>query len=222
MKAEFDIISWNYVSKATAVYFENKYLLALPANSSTTNNRVWVYYPATNGWSVITDWNVGSWIKYKIDGKEELYYADANCGRVIKCFSGYDDLDNYITSTEEGREEDFGQPLVDKIGGEIEVEAVGSGGTYSVTVYASVDGGSYTQLGVINIYSESSPYLPISLPFTLGGDVTVRQKFHLDVLGVFRTIKIKLVNTDLNSGYIKILGHSIITFPEEYRNENSA
>lgn len=221
-KDEFDIISWAYINKATAVYFDNKYLIALPVNSSTTNNRVWVYYPATNGWTTITGWNVGDWVKYKINGKEELYYVDANDSRAYKAFSGYDDNDVLVAYSEEGREEDFGQPMVDKVGGVVEVEATGTGGSYTLTVYASTDSGAYSQLGTVSLFSESAPTLPVSLPFTLGGDVTARQKFHLDSLGVFRTIKIKITNNDLNSGLIKVLGHNITTFPEEYRNENRA
>jgi hypothetical protein len=219
-KDEFDIISWAYINKACAVYFDNKYLLSLPVNSSTTNNRTWVYYPATNGWSTITGWNVADWVKYKINGKEELYYGDANDSRVYKAFSTYDDNGVYIPYVEEGREEDFGQPLVDKIGGVLEVEALGVGGDYTLTVYASVDNGTYIQLGTMALFSEDAPNLPISLPFNLGGDVLSRHKFHLDTFGSFRTIKTKITNNDDNTGLIKIIGHSITTFPEEYRNEN--
>jgi hypothetical protein len=221
-KDEFDIISWAYVSKACAVYFDNKYIVSLPVNSSATNNRVWVYYPATNGWTTITGWNVAGWVKYKIAGKEELYYVDATDSRAYKAFSGYDDNGTLIAYSEEGKEEDFGQPLVNKNGGVLEVEATGTGGTYTLTVYASVDGGAYTQLGTAALYSASAPDLPVSLPFYLGGDVLSRQKFHLDTLGDFRTLKIKITNNDLNTGLIKILGHNITTFVEEYRNENRA
>jgi hypothetical protein len=221
-KDEYDIISWAYISKATAVYFDNKYLLALPVNSSTTNNRVWVYYPASNGWSTITGWNVGDWVKYKISGKEDLYYVDANDCRAYKAFSGYDDNGTLIAYSEEGREEDFGQPLVEKVGGCVEVESIGTGGEYTMTVYASIDGGAYLQLGTMALFSEDAPNLPISLPFNLGGDVLNRHKFHLDTLGSFRTIKVKITNNDVNTGLIRVLGHNITTFPEEYRNENRA
>ncbi len=218
-KDEYDLINWAYVDKSTSVYFDNKYMIALPTSSSTTNNKVWVYYPATGGWSTITGWNVGDWVKYKVNGEERLYYVDATDGQAYQVFTGYSDDGVAIAYTEEGREEDMGQPLITKIGGTIEVQALAAGGTYNLTVYASIDGGAYSQLGVIVLYSDSAPILPVSLPFTLGGVVTVREKFHLDSLGAFRTIKIKITNTDVNTDQIKIFGHSITANPEEFEDE---
>jgi hypothetical protein len=218
-KDEFDSISWAFISKATAVYFDNKYIISLPVNSSQYNNRVWVYYPATNGWTVISGWNVADWAKYKVSGKENLYYADSTDGKMYQAFINFTDDSSMIPYCEEGREEDFGQPLINKVGGVLEVEALSAGGTYTITAYASVDGGEYTQLGVMTLFSENAPVLPVALPFTLGGEVTVRDKFHLDTLGSFRTIKIKLTNNDTNTDAINIFGHSITTYPEEYYDE---
>ena len=219
-KDEFDLISWAYIEKATAVYFDNKYLIALPTSSSTTNNKVWVYYPATNGWSTITGWNVGDWVKFKISGEERLYYVDATDGVCKRAFNTFADTGSAITYTEEGREEDFGQPMVDKSGGVVEVEAKGEGGTYTIKVYAAVNGGSYSQLGVVTLYSESAATLPIALPFSLGGAVLAREQFHLDSLGKWRTLKLKFENSDLNTADIKILGHSVTTYAEEYQDES--
>lgn len=218
-KAEYDLINWAKIELSRAVYFDNKYFLALPTSSSTTNNKVWVYHPATDGWSTITGWNVGSWAKHQISGEERLYYSDGTNGQTYRVLSGYADDGVAVSYTEEGREEDFGQPMVWKKGGTVEVEAIGSGGTYNLTVYASIDGGAYSQLGTLTLSSASAVSLPATLPFTLGGDSTLRGKFQLDNLGRFRTLKIKITNTDTNSSYIKIFGHNITTYPEEYQNE---
>jgi hypothetical protein len=78
LKNEFDSITWAYIQNACAVWFDNKYLLALPTNSSIYNNQVWVYYPATKSWSIFTGWNVGAWGKIKINGQERLYYIDGS------------------------------------------------------------------------------------------------------------------------------------------------
>lgn len=218
-KNEFDVISWAYVHKASAVYYDNKYIIALPTNSSTYNNTVWVYYPASNGWSVITGWNVADWVKYKIGGKEELYYVDSTNGKMFKAFSGWTDDGTAITSTEESREEDFGQPAINKIGGSVEVEASGDGGTYELQVYVSKDGKEYNNLGSAIIYSDSAPELPVDLPFYLGGVASVRKKFHIDETESFRTLRVMIRNDDSNSGEIHVLGHSITTYPEEFYDE---
>jgi len=211
-KDEYDSINWAYIEKAKAVYFDNKYIIALPTGSSTTNNKVWVYFPATNGWSVIDGWNVGAWFKYKVSGEERLYYADSTNGQAYRAFTGYTDDSVAITMTEEGREEDFQQPMLWKMGGTLEVEAMGQGGVYNIAVYASIDGGSYSQLGTLLLENLSAPTLPENVPFTLAGEEYERGSFPLDSLGRFRTIKVKLTNNNVNVGDIKVLGHNITTF----------
>ena len=219
LKEEFDTISWAYISKACAIYFDNKYLLALPVNSSTYNNQVWVYYPASGAWTVINGWNVGAWATVKISGEERLYYIDSNDGVVYRAFYGNNNNGTAITSTFIGREEDVEQPLVYKNGGELEIEAevAGSGNTFAI--YVSVDGGNYQSLGTVNLALASAPVLPVTLPFTLADSYAVRTKFHFDNLGKWKTLQVKIENTDSNTDPIILYSYTIVTFQEEYENE---
>jgi hypothetical protein len=219
LKNQYDVISWAYISKACATYFDNKYLLALPVNSSTYNNQVWVYYPASSSWAVIDGWNVGAWAKVKINGEERLYYIDSNDGVVYRAFYGNNNNGTAITATLISREEDCGQPLVHKNGGEIEIEADVAGSGNLLTVSTSVDGGNFVTLDTIDLTSTTAPVLPVILPFTLADSFIVRKKMHFDILGKWRTLQIKIENTDDNTDPIIIYGYSIITFVEEYEGE---
>lgn len=218
LKSEFDSISWAYISKACAVYFDNKYIIALPINSSSYNNRVWVYYPASQGWEVITGWNVGAWAKMKVNGQEKLYYIDSNDGSVYQAFAGYTDNSTAITYQEEGKKEDFGQPLVKKTGGVLKVRALSSG-EYDLDVYVSKDDQEYTLMGTMSL-AGNAPTLPVSLPFTLAETNIIEQSFHLDSLGEWYQLRTKIVHNDTNgSDDITVYDRNITTYATEYQSE---
>ena len=155
----------------------------------------------------------------------DKYYGKDDDGTVYHAWYGYTDEGTSttngtaVTLQEEGRQEDFGQPLIPKSGGELELEASAAGSDYTITVYAKVGNGNYAELGTLDLVTESAPTLPVALPFTLSDEYLVRKKFHLDGLGSFRTLQIKLVNSDKNTEEIKIYGYNITTYPEEIQNE---
>lgn len=218
LKDEFDLINWTQIQKACAVYFDNKYILALPTGSSTYNNKVWVYYPAQQAW-VTWDMNVGSMSVHIVNGQQRLYFGDANNGQMYEMFSGTTDAGSAITSTEETRDEDFGQRITKKVGGWIEIEAASAGSGNSLTVEAKVDGGNYSTLGTVVLSSATAPTLPVALPFTLSDEYVIREKLPLDSLGVFRTIQFRITNTDTNTDEIKIYSVNLVTFNEELEDE---
>lgn len=218
IKEEVESINWAQISKACAIYFDNKYFISVPVDSSSYNNEVWVYYPASNAWVVISGWNVAAWAKMQVNGEERLYAIDSTNGKVYQAWKGYSDNSTAINYTEEGRKEDFGQPLVKKQGGELKVKALSSG-SYNVSVYVSIDDQDYTLLGTMNL-AGNAPTLPISLPFTLAGTNIVEETFHLDSLGEWYTIKVKLVHNDTNGNdEIKIYERNIVTYATEYQSE---
>jgi len=184
-----------------------------------------VYYPALNAFTMIDDWKPRCMVIHKISGEDRLYYGSFATGKVFRGWFGYTDEGttitngNAFTSTFIGREEDFGQPLVYKNGGEIEVEALVAGGDYEIDVYISKDGQSFDKLGILDLSSATAPVLPIDLPFSLADTYIVREKFHLESLGRWKTIQVKIENEDKNTESIKSYGYSIVTFPEEYENE---
>jgi len=105
LKDEFANITFTNIEKATAVFYDNIYLIALPVDSSASNNEVWAYFPASNAWSVFKGWNVASWSKVRFSGQEKLYYIDSTDGDVYEAFTGTQDASGVIQFTEEGRKE---------------------------------------------------------------------------------------------------------------------
>jgi hypothetical protein len=218
LKDEFDIINWTYIDKACAVYFDNRYLLALPTGTSTYNNKVWVYYPASQAW-VTWDMNVGSWSVHTVNGKQRLYFGDSNNGQMYEMFNGLTDDGTAISYSEKTRAEDFQQRLTKKVGGWIEIEAGSTGENNTLTVSCAIDGGELSTLGTIDLYSGTTPTLPVALPFQLADNYVVREKLHLDNLGTFRTIQVKVENSDTNTEEVVIYSINIVTFNEEAEDE---
>jgi hypothetical protein len=223
LKTEFEKINWAYISRLSMTYFDNKVFIAVPTSSTTFDT--WVYYPASNSFFIVTGWSPNCWAKFKVDGQERLYYGKLGNGVAYRAWYGY--TDEGTTTTDgtaismnvEGREEDCGQPLVYKNGGELEITAESSGSGNSFKVYVAVDGGAFQELGDIDLSSDSAPTLPIELPFSLSDSYLIREKFHLDSLGAWRTLQIKITNSDVTSDPIIWYGYNIMTFQESYYNE---
>lgn len=216
LKTEFESLSWAYITKACAVYWDNKYFISVPTNGSTYNNQVWIYYPASQGWVVVNGWNVASWSMLHVNGQLLLYYADSVNGKVYRAWTGYDDNGTAINYQEEGRKEDLGQPLVTKSGGFLKVRALSSG-NYTLSIYVSIDDASYTLLGTMSL-AGSAPVLPVSLPFTLADTNLVTGIFPLDSLGPWNQIRVKIQHNDLNgSDPITIYDRSIVTYGDAYQ-----
>ena len=222
LKTEFESINWAYIDRLTMEYFDNKIFIGVPTGAATFDT--WVYYPASKSFMIITGWEPRNWVKYKVSGEERLYYAQHADSKVYRAWYGYTDEGTTTTDgtainyLEEGREEDCGQPLVKKCGGIIRIKALSSG-DYDLTVYASIDDGAYVTLGTINL-AGNSPTLPVSLPFDLASANIVTEEFHLDSLGEWNQIKIKIQHNATNgSDDITILERSVITYALTYQDE---
>ncbi len=218
LKSEFESINWAQISKACSIYFDNKYFFSVAVDSSSSNNEVWVYFPASQGWMIISGWNVASWAKIKVNGEERLYAIDSTDGKVYRAWYGFSDNSVAIDYEEEGRKEDFGQPLVKKVGGTLKVRAKSSG-DYDLSIYISVDDQGYQLMGTMNLKG-NSPTLPFTLPVTLASDNTVESVVHIDSLGEFYQLRVKITHNALNgSDDIIIYETNIVTHQTSYQSE---
>lgn len=197
LKDEFEDINWAQISKACAIYWQNKYFIALPSIGSSYNDTVWVYFPASNGWTVINGWNVGAWATFKISGEERLYFIEANDGKVHRAWSGSSNNGTAISMILEGRNEDFGKPLEKKVGSEIRVVAKPSG-NYDLAISIALDGGSYSEIGSLNLSGNLISF-PVSFPINFYPDAKVYKKFHLEGYGSFYDLSYKITNSDITS-----------------------
>ena len=224
LREELDNIDWSHASKFHATFWKDKFFFFFVQAGGSNINRGWVYWPALDpekvgrSWAVITGWTITSTAKFFVSG-EEFLYGGSTDGKVYQMWvDGDDDNGTAISMQVETRNEDFEKPALYKYGGELEICASGVG-NYDLTVSASIDDGSYTTLGTMNL-SGNSPTLPVALPFDLASDNVIRQKFHLDSLGRFRRIKFKITQATTNtSDKIRIFEYSCTTFPEVYDSE---
>lgn len=188
------------ISKASAVYFDNKYIIAIPTGASSVNNLVCVYDFITQSWYVITGWYPASWIVYA----NNLYYADANDGRVVQCFTGTTG-DIGTTAPASGptvgidfqyisKLYDFDQPdnfkQLDSLGLEFQPS-----GNYSVTISLNFDNAGWQVAGTIPLVS-LAPTLPQTLPFTLSSPGLTYSTLQLTKFGRFKKVQVKV---ELNS-----------------------
>ena len=222
LKDQFDNISWANISKLSMEHFDNKIFIAVPTGVDTFDT--WIFYVATNSFSLMTGVNPRCWTRYKVAGEEQLFYGKSGDGKVYRAWYGYTDEGTTlsdgtaITETIETKAEDFKQPLVWKVGGEVEIEAAAAG-TDTLLVEARADEGNYSTLGTMSLTSGTAPVLPVALPFTLADEYIVREKFHLNDLGRFRTVQIRLTNSSSNTVEIKIYNVNLVAYAEEYRTE---
>lgn len=218
LKDEVASLNWAQISKASAVYFDNKYFISVPVDGSTTCNEVWVYFPASSGWMVISGWNVAAWATMIVNGQQLLYAIDSTDGKVYQAWTGYSDNGTAIDFVEESKKEDLKQPLVKKVGGVLKVKALSSGG-YTLTISVSVDDNAYQQLGTMNL-AGNAPTLPVALPFNLSDTNIVEEQFHLDSFGEWYQIRVKIEHDALNgSDPITVYETSITTYLAEYQSE---
>lgn len=223
LKDEFDEIDWAYEERIVVHYFDNKIFIVVPTSSSTF--KTWIYYPAIQAFSFIDGWDPRCMTNHKISGELRMYYGQHGDGKVYRGWYGYTDEGTTttngtaISTVIETRQEDMKNPLVKKKGGELEIEVFTTGGEYSLTVKASKDGQAYSTLGTITLASGDAPTLPVDLPFQLSDNYVKREKFSLNGLQGWRTLQVKLEDSNSNTEDIKLYGINFITFREEYENE---
>ena len=223
LKTEFENINWAQVAKFHMIFWNDKLFFFFAKIGSNEINRAWVYWPALDdgsgkGWAVIDGWAVTAACKFFKAGKE-LLYGGSSDGKVYQLWTQTSDNGTAITSTIQGREEDFEQPAIYKSGGELNVE-FDTAGNYNITVSASIDSGAFVTLGTMTL-TDNSPTLPIALPFNLAASAALSKKFHLDALGRFKRIQFKFENADNNgTDIMRMLSYSCTTFPDQYSAED--
>jgi len=210
---EFNEINWTYIAKADACYFNDRYVLTLPTGSSSTNNKIWVYYPSLNAWVVMTGLNIGRLAVMKFNNEMRCYGIDANNGNVYRLFYGTSDNGVAINYNEISRGEDFGQPMKYKQGGEFKISVKGNNAT--ITPYADIDNTGFVAL-------QGDPLtLPVGgldfdfdFPFSFG-IIEDSAVWHLDNLGKFKTINFKIYCNTLDAE-LKIRETLATTYLDEY------
>ena len=219
IKEEIDSINWSYAHKAQAVFYENKYMIAVPTNSATENNKVLVYYPAFSAWSVFDGWNVGAWGKVKFNNDERLYFINNSDAEVYEVFSGDNDSGQAINYRITSRRENLGSDLQEKTGGEVKVTVLATS-DITLDVFAEFDEGGFNLLGQINLLGNALSF-PLTFPVSFQEGSRVSKVFQIDSYGSWDNIRIRLQNDDdIEGNEIELLGYDIIAFVDTYQEED--
>lgn len=192
------ILNTEQVAKAAAIYFDNKYIIAIPTGSSSVNNLVLVYDFITQSWYEITGWYPAAWLVYNYN----LYYIDANDGRVIQCFTGnVGDYGTVVPAEASGptvgvdfsyisRIFDFDQPDNWKSLDSLQLE-FNPTGNYDATINVNLDNTGWQLAGTIPLTSNAVT-LPVSLPFTLSSPGLTYATLQLTKFGQFKKIQVQV------------------------------
>lgn len=223
LKDEFASINFAYIDRLSMEYFDNKIFIAVPTGASSFDT--WVYYPQSQSFIVIQGWSPRCWARYKVSGEERLYYGKHGKNEVYQAWTGYTDEGSSTTNgtainyQEEGRKENLGQPLIKKLGGELEIEA-DTAGNYDIDTYISLDSAGYNFLGKLNL-SGDNPVVGVAVVGdSLGNPSKVSKKFHFDNFGAWKEAQVKLQHNATNGeDTITVYSRAITAFPESYENE---
>lgn len=215
LKDDFDIINWAHIDKACAIYFDNKYFIALPTNSSEYNNVVWIYFPATQGWVTISGLNVGAFATMKVAGKDKLYATSPTDGAVVQMWTGTTFNGTNITYTERGRYEDLDAQFQKKTGGELHFK-VKATGEYTVNFYLSTDESDFTKVGELTTESRLVNFANWKLPMLFQDAGTYTKRINFNSTGRWFTAQYKIECTGAIGDDLVILERGIRGIIEEY------
>jgi len=200
-------INVNQVQKSAAIFFNDKFMLAIPTGTSTINNTVLVFDFLTNGWYYIDGWYPAAWEVFD----EKLYFADASDGTVKQAFTstfgdfGLGPHANLTTASSPTvatcfeyvtRDLDFDNPENCKYLDAIEVDFEPTG-NYEALVSINLDNDGWASIGTVNL-AGNSVTLPVTLPTVLDNEGVARKTFQLTNKGEFRAIKAKVFQCGLN------------------------
>ena len=192
-------INWSAINTVTSIYWNNRYMLSVPIDSSQTPNYVFVYNVINQGWSGYwTGWNATQFTVSGFGQTPQLVFGDAN-GNVMEWLdyvsiidessSDFQDNGNAIPSSFTTKAFTFNQWQNNKLGYNVECEFNDSAATASIN--ASLDGNNFTTL-ISSFNTSSNPgfTFPITPPFTIKGGTIVRAEADLLSVGEFREIEI--------------------------------
>ena len=228
-------INWAAINKATAVFFDNKYIISLPTNGSSYNNLCLVYYPAlstamyastnqsnvatSKSWVVYTGWNIADFAVMDVGGTRNLYGIDSVTGKVRQLLFGSNDDGNAISYVSQSRAEDFKAPAVYKTGGEFKIRALGGNGT--IVASANPDGYGWIQLGSLSL-STTGVTFPTTFPVNFPASTEIMGVYHLENYGInrFKRCQFGLACTTLNAD-VAVIETLATAFGDDYISEDT-
>ena len=195
VRPTLDTLNRAQISKVAAAVWEDDYLLAFPANSSTYNDTVIVYNTRQKSWVEYTGWSISSWTRHEVSNVFYLIGGEASADSLsYQCYKGNSDNGTDIDFDLQTREYTLDFPG-DKIWELADVVCHVTSGDLTLSV--QVDSGGWQSLGALDMAGDA-PALPQTLPFNLGSEAIAEGKYHLTSFGRARGIRFRFRsnNTD--------------------------
>jgi hypothetical protein len=214
-------INWNAVSQATATFWRNQYIIALPLDGSSTNNYILVYNTVLGCWQGIwTNLPVYSFSVRINSLIPRLMMGLSTSNQVIEYLdyinpSNWVDADfndyngNNVQPRITTRAFLFNDPLGYKVAIGGEVEWNNSKGALTITpILDEVAKQSFS----VNIPSGGFT-IPFTLPLMIAPEGLARQQFDLMSYGEFRQIQFDIVGTGAGRKELRSIALSAVSRP---------
>jgi hypothetical protein len=221
-----DSINEQYYIKASAHYFDNKFMLSIPASSTSSITRTLVYDRRFQAWSVWSNFNANSYLAF-VDSTNQSYllFLDDNGTKVCQFTPGtYNDdgvaIDAYFVS----KAFDLGNPDILKYFTDIGLVFRRITGAVEAKVYlddgillgtATISQGSTDGMGLLPLAMQT---LGLGTGESDDSAVTFADEpERLVVNSNSRTIKFRIGNSRLNEGFV-FLGYILAFYPYTHFN----
>lgn len=213
-----------HMSKACAVLYDNKYIIAIPTGTSTVNNTVLVHDFMTEAWYIIKGWFPSSWIEFD----NRLFYTDANDGRILEVFTGTTGdyamgpetsaaaPTNSIEFVYQSKVLDFDNPENYKQLDAIEVE-FNPTGNWEAILWTNLDFNGWASAGTVNLAGNTLT-LPFTLPSAFNNAGMARKTFQFDVDDEFKKMQV-MVTQDVLGQTVDLQRITIFARPKPWRRE---
>lgn len=190
-------VHWGAADRAAAVYWDHRYLLALPLDGAASPSAVLVHHTQRKAWSGLwTGLDPVAWVLGRGEGHERLFFGredgavrrwldDVPPGNEVE--SSFQDAGENIPTRITTRALTLGDALCEKSGLSLQVEFFGSQARASLAVRADEDEPLALQTGFAT--ASGVLVLPIVLPAKLPSAGLKRQAFGTQRLPPFRTMQ---------------------------------
>lgn len=171
IQATIDTINYGYLSNAVAWTDDEKIYFAIPTSASTENNTVLVFdlkaYSRTGkeAWTTYTGWIVSDMVSIPISNNPEVIIAGGSNKKIYR-HVGTDDDGVDIDCRWDSGLDDYDKPEIYKKYAYGYMYAANQG-DIDVTIHASIDGTSFSQVGTFNLQGSGSTLGPTG-SFLLG------------------------------------------------------
>lgn len=220
-----DGINKQYFSRCNGIYYENKYILAYPAGSSTSINKTLTYDRRFQAYCNWVNFNAQSMIRYiDTDNSESLYFLDDDGTRVYKVQPGtYADNGAAIEAYVVSKAQDLGNPDITKFWVDVRLMFRRLSGQVQLTIYSD----DSTQVGSAVIGSGSTRGMGMNMfgahQIGTDGETSVGDNISTFVdnpqsVGLnldSRTIKFKIYNNRANENFV-LLGMVYAYYPKSH------